>query len=99
MKENNAIPVSQVHISEHGIEVQNTFYEYSQIRSFAILYEGQVAQVLRIFLKKGITSTIDIPLTQELNAREIKDYLLGFITEDSNTEFTRSDRMIQAMRL
>lgn len=99
MKENNSAPLIDVDITEIGIQVQDTFYEYSQITSFAILYDQKVAKMLRFSVKKWITSLIDIPLTQDVNPAELRNLLLQNITENPDAEFTRSDRMIQAMRL
>jgi hypothetical protein len=97
--ENNSTPLVTVDITEHGINISSVFYEYSQISSFALIYEGQVARVLRIGVKKGLTSTIDIPFAFDLNAREVREYLLSFIPEDTEAQFTKSDRVIQAMGL
>ena len=52
MKENNAAPLIDVDVTDIGIQVQDTFYEYSQISSFAILYDQQVAKMLRFSVKK-----------------------------------------------
>lgn len=99
MKENNSAPLIDVDITDIGIRVQDTFYEYSQISSFAILYDQQVAKMLRFSVKKWIATLIDIPLTQEVNPAELRSILLENIPENPDAEFTRSDRMIQAMRL
>ncbi len=99
MKENNSAPLIDVDITDIGIQVQDTFYEYSQISSFAILYDQQVAKMLRFSVKKWIATLIDIPLTQEVNPAELRSILLENIPENPDAEFTRSDRMIQAMRL
>ncbi len=99
MKENNAAPLTDVDVTENGIQVQDTFYEYSQIASFAILYDQQVAKILRFSVKKWITSLIDIPITQDVNPAELRTILLKNIAENPDAEFTKSDRIIQAMRL
>jgi hypothetical protein len=52
MKENNATPLTDVEVDENGIRVQQTFYPYSQIGSFAILYDHDVAKLLRCSMKK-----------------------------------------------
>lgn len=99
MKENNAAPLTDVNVTENGIQVQDTFYEYSQIASFAILYDQEIAKMLRFSVKKWITSLIDIPITQDVNPAELRNILLKNISENPDAEFTKSDRMIQAMRL
>jgi hypothetical protein len=99
MKENNSTPLTDVQVTENGIQVQDTFYDYSKISSFAVIFDGNIARMLRLALKKGIAPMIDIPLTQDVNPAELKNFLLSYMTENPNAEFTKSDRMIQAMKL
>ena len=82
MKENNAAPLTDVNVTENGIQVQDTFYEYSQIASFAILYDQEIAKMLRFSVKKWITSLIDIPITQDVNPAELRNILLKNISEN-----------------
>jgi hypothetical protein len=99
MKENNSTPLTDVEVTENGIQVQSTFYPYAQIASFAILYDQGIARMLRCAMRKGITQIVDIPLTSDVNPAELKKYLQAFVEENTNAEFTKSDRMIQAMKL
>lgn len=52
MRENNSAPMVDVQVTENGIQVQDTFYDYPQITNFAILYDQQIARILRIALRK-----------------------------------------------
>ena len=100
MRENNSAPIVDVQVTENGIQIQDTFYDYPQITNFAILYDQQVARILRIALRKWITPSIDIPLvSEEVNVSELKNFLLNYLSENTNAEFSKSDRVIQAMRL
>ncbi len=99
MKENNAAPLTSVEITDAGIQVAETFYDYGQLVSYAILYDGSVARMLRIHMKKWITPLIDIPLTTDVNPVALKSYLAQYIPENPHAEFTRSDKVIQAMKL
>lgn len=76
MIENNSTPLTDVAVTENGIQVQNTFYEYSQITNFAIIYDDKIPRVLRLSLRKGITSVIDIPLSSDIDVAGLKAFLL-----------------------
>jgi NhaP-type Na+/H+ or K+/H+ antiporter len=52
MKENNSTPLTDVEVNENGIQVQQTFYPYAQIASFAILYDHDIPKILRCSMKK-----------------------------------------------
>lgn len=52
LRENNIEPVMEVTVTEQGIQVHNSFYEYAKISSFAILYDGTAAILLRLSMKK-----------------------------------------------
>jgi hypothetical protein len=62
MIENNSTPLTDVHVTENGIQVESTFYPYGDLVSFALVYEEQIPRLLRLSLRKGISTTIDIPL-------------------------------------
>jgi hypothetical protein len=99
MRENNSAPILEVDVSELGIEVAGTFYEYSQIQSFALIYEDQIAETLRLSLKKWLASKVDIPLSGEVDVKSLKEYLLHVLPEDTDAEYTKSDKVIRAMWL
>jgi hypothetical protein len=52
LKENNSAPLTDVQITDAGIQVESSFYDYGQFTSFAILYDGQIASILRLGMKK-----------------------------------------------
>ena len=99
MKENNSAPITDVDVADTGIQVQETFYPYTDMNSFAIIYDGNAARMLRLWLKKGISTLIDIPLTSDVNPAELKKFLIQYVTENEHAEFSKTDKMIQAMRL
>ena len=52
LKENNSAPLTDVQVTDTGIQIQTSFYDYSQFTSFAVLYDGSVATMLRLGMKK-----------------------------------------------
>ena len=99
MKENNSAPITDVDVADTGIQVQETLYTYTDMNSFAIIYDGNAARMLRLCLNKGISTLIDIPLTSDVTPAELQKFLIQYVTENEHAEFSKTDKMIQAMRL
>jgi len=99
LHENNSEPITRAEVDASGIRVWGSFYEFSSLQSFAIVYAGDIAASLRILPKKKLSIPIDIPLTQDVNPVELKSYLVERLEEEENVKFWSSDALINAMRL
>ncbi len=99
LMENNSNPVIEVKIDDHAIRANTSVFEFSQIQKFAILSHENVPIMLRIFLKKSFSPVVDIPFTTEVDAYEVKDFLAQYLELDDTAEFTKSDHLINIMRL
>lgn len=97
--ENNANPVTHVDVDNTGIRVGTTFYEYSSLVSYAIVYVRDTPIYLRITPRKKLSTVIDIPLTPDVDAVELRNYLSGQLEEEKNAQLSNSDVLIHAMRL
>ena len=97
--ENNASPTVNVMVNDRVIQIGSTVYELDRLSKFTILSRDGVPAIFRIWIKKSITPTIDIPLTTDIDAYALKDFLSGYVEYDSNAEFTKSDRIIEVMGL
>ena len=76
-----------------------TMYDFGSIDKFALISIGGIPSFLRLNLKKRIGSSIDVPLTGEVNPLALKEFLLNYLEEDATAKFSNSDALIQAMRL
>ncbi len=99
LMENNASSMMNVIVNDRLIQIGGSHYELDKIEKFTVLTRDGIPALLRIWIKKYLTSTIDIPLTPEVDGYELKDFLSQFINYDSEAEFTKSDRIIEAMGL
>ena len=97
--ENNAAPMTTVHVNDRIIQIGSAIYEIPKITGFTILSRDGIPALLRIWIKKSITPVIDIPLNDEVDAYALKDFLMNYLDYDSEAEFTKSDRIIEAMGL
>ena len=99
LMENNAIPITTVSIDDRMIVVGNTRYDISSVEKFALLKNDDDYVMLRLFMKKSLSSIIDVPLTEAVDAYALKDFLASHITLDTEADWNKSDRIIHAMKL
>ncbi|HDQ22495.1 MAG TPA: hypothetical protein ENN28_00805 [Candidatus Uhrbacteria bacterium] len=82
-------------IAEEGILVGNTFYEYSRIKNFYIIYNPPVVKKL-FFTFKGLSPDISIPL-EDMNPLVIRKKLLEYIDEDLEKEYQSIDDQLETI--
>ena len=86
-------------ITTLGIQVDDKFYDYSQIASFHIVYDPPYVKTLNIYIKKKTLSEIVIQLG-DADAADVKEVLLNRRVEELEDEkeslasvFTRMFRL------
>jgi len=97
--ENNSQPTTSVVVDDGWIMVWPTRYDYPSIESFSLISIGGVPTYLRLKLKKKVWPILDIRLMQDVNPTQLKEFLLGYIEEDTSATLSNSDAIIHAMRL
>jgi hypothetical protein len=97
--ENNAENITSVIIDANHIAIGKLIYEMRNIDTFAIISVANTPTYLRISQKKRFSPKLDIPLTTEVDAYEIREFLLQYLTEDTDAQFSNSDAIIHAMKL
>ncbi|MCT4617362.1 MAG: hypothetical protein N4A38_04090 [Candidatus Gracilibacteria bacterium] len=96
--ENNSEDEVEVIITSLGIKVDNNFYDYSKIRNFAVVYNRDQAQFLRLNLNiKGI-KTLELKLDNSI-AGEVTDIMHNYAEEDEKAEYTMMDKLIRLLKL
>lgn len=88
-----------VEVDEKWIRVSWSVYELRDMEKFAVISIAGTPAFVRLFPRKKLSPVIDIPLTQDVNPGELKDFLAGYIEEDKNAILSNSDAIIHAMRL
>lgn len=99
LMENNSLPVLSVQVDASGIRVGESMYDYWSLDKFALISVWGIPSFLRLSLKKRIGSSIDIPLSSDVNPQILKEFLLGYLEEDTTAKFSNSDALIHVMRL
>ena len=82
-----------------GCFVWDSFFNYSKISSFSIIYDWEKAEYLRLNLAKKGIKIINIPVTWLNNIPEIRQFLSENIKEDSKWELSMTDKMLNTLKL
>ena len=96
--ENNSEDIIKVQISELGIKIDKTFYDFTSIQSFWIVYKWEEASLLRLNLNKRWLRNIDLKITGKI-AKDLKDILIDYIKEVAKIELSMSEKIINLLKL
>lgn len=83
--ENNSDDEVSIDINSLGIRIQNTFYDYSRLSSFTLVYDGNNAIFLRIYTKKKWLNALNLRIDTQI-AGDIRPILSNFIQENPKGE-------------
>ena len=97
--ENNSPDTVHVEVNENGIGLEETFYDYGKIDSFAYVYEGAKPLFLRLHLKSKMLRMVDVPLNADVNPAEMRAYLATFLPESEQSELSFTERLVHVFRL
>ncbi len=96
--DNNSEDNIEVKINDLWIKISETFYNYTNINSYAFIYRWQDAEFLRLFLNKKWIKNIDVKINNN-NVDAIKNAIAGNIIEDAKIELTFIEKVIQMLKL
>jgi hypothetical protein len=99
LMENNSSPVLHVDVTERGIQVGGSFYDYSQFSRFAMVSRDHVPAFVRLYPVRKLSPLIDIPLSTEISSTELRSYLATVMEEEYNNSISNADALIHAMKL
>jgi len=96
--ENNSEENTNVFITNLWIKINNSFYDFSKISSYTLIYDDENATLLRLSLVKKWIKYLDLNIDNNI-ALELKSILPNFIKEDEKTELNFSDKLIRILKL
>jgi hypothetical protein len=99
LMENNSAPVLQVDVTERGIQVGGSFYDYAQFSRFALVSRDDTPAFVRLYPVRRLSPIIDIPLSSEVSPTELRSYLASVMEEEHNNTLSNADALIHAMKL
>ncbi|MBC7503611.1 hypothetical protein H7169_01450 [Candidatus Gracilibacteria bacterium] len=99
LMENNSTPIMQVDVTDRGIQVGGSFYDYTQFSRFAMISIADVPTFIRLYPIRKLAPLIDIPLSYDIDPVSLRTYLSSLIEEERNNTISNADALIHAMKL
>lgn len=96
--ENNSDNEVRIDITELGVKVQEQFYDYARISAYSIVYHGDQAIYLRLYLKKRGITTANLRIDNEI-ANHIQSFLPHYVEENEKQEITLLERIIHILKI
>jgi hypothetical protein len=97
--ENNSSDVVEVFINDSWVKIWGTFYDFSKIESYSIIYSWEQAILLRLtFIKKWFNNQVDLKINNEI-WKDLKGILPNYIQENKDGELTSSEKLISFLKL
>ena len=95
--ENNSEEKVDVKVSELWIFINTSFYEFTKIVWYSIIYDESEPILLRLYLKTGI-KILDLDINLKI-AKNLKDILPKYLEENINWKLTFWDKIIRMLKL
>jgi hypothetical protein len=96
--ENNSDDEIEVKIWELWMKIWESFYEYSRINSYSIIYDKENAVFLRLNMNKKWLNNIDLIINNTVIS-ELNKILPQFLEEDPKWELSLSEKIIHLLKL
>jgi hypothetical protein len=96
--ENNSEDEIKVSITEQGLYISDTFYEYSSINKYSVWYQNDSANLLRLHLNKASVAILDLKISTEILS-QIQFYINDYIEDWWKAEMTSTDKLIRFLNL
>jgi len=97
--ENNSEDIVWVKITNDWIKIENNFYPFTSISNYWIIYEWEMAIILRLSIVKKIWIwTIDINIDNTITS-DIRNILSNFLEENNKQELSSWEKLIRLLKL
>ena len=72
----------EIEISEQGINIHGSMHTFETIRAFWIKEKKDGQHILILLTSQPLTPLLSIPMDNDINPMELRDYLIEFIPEE-----------------
>ena len=96
--ENNSEDEVNVYITNLWIKISNTFYDFSKINSFSLIYDGENAVYLRLIINKKWLKIFNVYIDNTI-ANNLKEILPNFIEENPKWDLSFIEKLINKLKL
>lgn len=97
--ENNSEDEVSVNITETGIQLADSFYDFSKINQYIFMTNGNQTVMVRFFINKWRSNRfLDIDIDSQI-AQDLKSILPNFLPEGQAQELSITDKIIHLFNL
>jgi hypothetical protein len=96
--ENNSSDVVNISITELGIKINDSFYNYSKIKTFLFVNSWEEMIYLRLFIDDLRVNKIDLRIDNEI-WKNLKEILPNFLAESETKSLDIFDKLIIFLKL
>lgn len=96
--DNNSEEHVRVEVTDLWIKIQNSFYDYSRINSYSLVYSWDQAVYLRLILKKRGVWFVNLRIDNSI-ASEIRSLLQNYIEENPKQEVSLIEKITHLLKL
>lgn len=96
--ENNSDDDTEVKLFETWIEIWGSFYDYSRVNWYSIVYRQNAPVILRIRIKLKTLNSLDIPINAQI-LNDISDWLPYVMTQEDEEETTFIEDVINYLKI
>jgi len=97
---NQAPLTANIELGPEGIKIGQKFYDYDEIKNFAVLYKPkQSVKNLYLEMKSSVHPRVSIPL-RRLDALTVRNFLVRYLEENlERTEVPLSEQLTKVLKL
>ncbi|PID83797.1 hypothetical protein CSB09_04240 [Candidatus Gracilibacteria bacterium] len=97
--ENNTTPTMEVEMEEGMMKINGNIYEFKDFVYFGMISKNANEKMLRFVPRSKLATFLDIPVTQDVNPIELREWLSTQLEENPNLKMTQADKIIQMTKL
>lgn len=81
------------------MKINGNIYEFKDFVYFGMISKNANEKMLRFVPRSKLATFLDIPVTQDVNPIELREWLSTQLEENPNLKMTQADKIIQMTKL
>lgn len=96
--ENNSEDQVDVYLTDLGMQIWQSFYDYSKIENFTYIYDWAKPELLRLSINRTWIKNIDLKIDEKI-ILNLKNILPNYLQENPKWELTFVEKVIWKLKL
>lgn len=96
--DNNSEDFLDVNLTDLGIQIWQSFYDYSKVENFTYIYDGAKPELLRLSINRTWIKNIDLKIDEKIII-DLKNILPNYLQENPKWELSFVEKIIWKLKL